>query len=116
MAGMPVGQEIPLVVADPSADSKTQSAAYEEDGVRFELTAGDNIADVDTTPMTAVVVQVNSMPAIDGQPLSVALTVYFTDGRGLQATYQAPVKTVRTTSHCAIETQPIERNLAEAIR
>lgn len=102
----PVRTSIPLNVDDASPGAGTQTASYTSYGVRFELVSGSNPSEIDGTGLVAVVVEVLSMPATDGDPLSIDLLMTFADGRELHDSYQASVTTV--SRECPLDT-PVVR-------
>lgn len=87
-----VGQSVPLMVGEAAGNVTT--AKSNDRSIRFSLTNGSNAAELDVNPLASVVVNVTSMPTADGQPLSAELQLTFEDGRVLDQSYSAPLKSV----------------------
>ena len=90
---------IPLTV--PMSSSTTaptvQTAESDDSDITFSFARGTETTEVNGGLLSSVLVTVVSVPAADGQSLSAALAVTFTDGSELQATYTAAVTTTQAT-------------------
>ncbi len=91
---------ISLVVgvdAAPADSSQAASAGLEvaasSDGkVQLSLTLGSDTDELDSSGLASVTVTVDSMPTSDGHPLSAEVQLEFDDGRDLDQTFTATVR------------------------
>jgi hypothetical protein len=83
---------VPLSVS--SAVSNVTTAKTSDGTIQFSLTTGSNPAELDASPLDAVVVTVASLPTADGQSLSAELYLTFEDGSVLDQVYAAPLTSV----------------------
>ena len=88
--------QVPLTVPMSSAANPpaTQTAVSPDASITFSFARGSDATEIDEGFLSSVLVTVVSMPTADGQSLSAALDITFTDGSELQDTYTAAVTTV----------------------
>jgi hypothetical protein len=92
-AAAPSGEALPLTVDAQGSAASTWTAGSADGSVNFSLTVGSDPTELDATGVSSVVVTVDAMPTADGQPLSAEVQVYFVDGRELDQTYSASLRT-----------------------
>lgn len=92
-AAAPSGEAVPLTVDAQGSAASTWTASSADRSVSFSLTVGSDPTEIDATGVSSVVVTVDAMPTADGQPVSAEVQVYFVDGRELDQTYSASLRT-----------------------
>jgi hypothetical protein len=91
-----VGTSIPLAVASIIGDATTggASVALSDDlKVRFALIVSPGSGQLDSSGVASVSVTVRALPTADEQPLSAEVAIQFVDGRELDQTYTATLRT-----------------------
>jgi hypothetical protein len=74
-------------------EALASSAAGSDPPFVFDYWQGDHPAEIDTGAFDKVTLTLVAFPSADGDPLTVRVQVHFVDGRELDGTYSAPLKT-----------------------
>ena len=97
-------QAFPLVVN--LGTPGVQAATLSDPSIHFTYALGSTAAELDDSPLDAVIVTVTAKPTVEGDPLSATLELFFQDGRVLAAPFSAPVHT--TPRPCMAKVLPSE--------